>query len=165
MLRTDAAKRKTVGAFFSRMMHFAFTGKYDVGTDKPATQFTKVKVHAMNALYEAILKQVLPSFSSIESDESLVEKLQKFLAASPTSTAGKAAASASAEASSSKTANTKVSGEGEGILNPRFLFQGDIKHDIMVSIAAYRITCHISSKSHQCHISLSLPGCVSFVHH
>ena len=75
---TDAYK-KMIGIFFNRMLLFAFTGKYDVGTDKPATSFTKCKAYAMNQLYESVLKAVLPTFSSVTSDQSMVEKLQKFL--------------------------------------------------------------------------------------
>ena len=88
------AFRKMVGNFFSRMLHFAFTGKFDVGTDKPAQSFSKCKAYAMNQLYESILKAVLPSFSTISSDQSMVEKLQKFL--------GELGPSSSASAAQSK---------------------------------------------------------------
>ena len=87
------AFRKMVGNFFSRMLHFAFTGKFDVGTDKPAQSFSKCKAYAMNQLYESILKAVLPSFSTISSDQSMVEKRQKFLGESGPSSSASAAPS------------------------------------------------------------------------
>lgn len=76
------------------MLHFAFTGKYDLGTDKPCSAYSKCKAHAMNELYEAILKSVLPSFTNVGSDQSMVEKLQKFLGESLPSTSNASSASA-----------------------------------------------------------------------
>lgn len=77
--RTTAAQRKLLGNFFSRMLHFAFTGKFDLGDGKIVMSYSKMKAHAMADLYTSILKHVLPSFTAIGSDDSMVEKLQRFL--------------------------------------------------------------------------------------
>ena len=85
--RTPALTRRTLGPFFSSMMHFAFTGKKasSNGQGKALTALTKVRNPAMAELLESILKVCLPQFGTTGSDESMVEKLHQFLAnASPT---------------------------------------------------------------------------------
>lgn len=87
------------------MLVFAFTGKFDVGTDKPATSFTKCKAYAMNQLYESVLKAVLPTFSSVSSDQSMVEKLQKFLGETTSTSSAQPVKKSSKETAKSSVVN------------------------------------------------------------
>lgn len=75
--------RATLGPFFSKMLHFAFTGKQQLPNGKSANALSKVRAPAMHELFESILKAVLPNFSSISSSDTLVEKLHAFLQTKP----------------------------------------------------------------------------------
>lgn len=79
-LRNQSLARQTIGPFFSAMLHFAFTGRRASGSGgKALTALSKVKAPLMAELLEGILKACLPSFSSVASNESIVEKLHLFL--------------------------------------------------------------------------------------
>ena len=91
------------------MMQFAFAGKYDMGTEKHGVALSKIKSHAMHDLYQKIAVEVLPSFSSVASDESMVDKLQKFLSdLAPSAPASAASASASTPSARAKTSTASA---------------------------------------------------------
>ena len=59
-LRSQMLLRKTLGPFFSQMLHFAFTGKkLAPGSGKALTSLSKVKAPALAELLESLIKSLL----------------------------------------------------------------------------------------------------------
>lgn len=77
-LRTPSLIRKHLGTFFSQLLHFAWTGKKHIN-GKNVTALSKVIGPAMAELMDNLLKACLPNFSTVQSSETLVDRLHCFL--------------------------------------------------------------------------------------
>lgn len=75
---THSLVRRVIGPYFSEMLHFAWTGKKQIG-GKSVTALSKVKGPAMAELMNNLLKACLPNFASVQSNETLVDRLHCFL--------------------------------------------------------------------------------------